>query len=890
MANIALLAFNRGLVSKLALARTDIERVALSAETMTNWIPRILGSMILRPGRKYLGTSLDDNAANYLPFIFRTSDKAAIEVTDLNVRVWVNDALVTRASVSTSVTNSGFDSDVTSWTDNDESGATSVWVTGGYLGLTGNSTATNAAKREQQITVAGADQGVEHALRIVIERGPVTLRVGSTSGDDDYIAETTLRTGEHSLALTPTGDFYIEFSSRLKRQVLVNSCTVESSGFMAITAPWAEADLGKLRYDQSGDIVFIACDGYQQYQIERRSTTSWSVVKYEPEDGPFRNINVSTVTITPGALSGNTTLTASKPIFKSDHVGALFRLASSGQKVEADVTAENQFTSAIKVTGVDSQRVFTIIRAGTWSATVTLQRSLTSDSGPWEDVTTYTTNATITYDDGLDNQIAWYRIGVKTGNFTSGTVELTLDYAIGSVLGISRITGYTSSTVVDVEVIVDFGKTDATEDWYEGIWSTLRGYPTAVRLAEGRLWWFGRDKVNGSVSDSFDSFDDNVEGDSGPINRTVGGGAVDTINWAMSLQRLIIGAEGAEFQCKSSSFDEILTPTNFNPKLASTQGSAAVGSEQIDKIGVYAQRGGTRLMEISLGDDLEYGSNDLSLLNPEVCKPRIVRIAVQRQPDTRIHCVLSDGTVAMMVFDRAEKVQCWLKITTNGLIEDVLVLPGDEGDDEDQVYYHVNRTINGATARYLEKWALESECEGSTLSRNLDSYVEYSGVSTTTIGVPHLEGETVAVWANGKDLGTYTVSSGQITGLSEAVTGAIVGQTYTAQWKSTKLAYAIPSGTTLLRKKRITHLGVILLNTHYQGLKYGPDFDTLDNMPLVKDGANQADDTVHSTYDEEPFEFQGTWDSDARLCLQATAPRPVNILAAVLEVESHGKG
>lgn len=888
---VALQAFNRGIVSPRALARTDIKQIALAAETMVNWMPRVLGSMMLRPGFAYLGSSSADAKARYLPFVYSTDDTALIEVTDSNVRIWISDAVVSRGSVSSAVTNGNFDTDVASWTDADESGATSAWVTGGYLGLTGDSTGTNAAIRRQTITVAAADQGDEHALRIVIQRGPVTLRIGSTSGGDEYITETSLDTGEHSLAFTPTGDFYIQFSSRLKRQVLVSSCNVESSGAVSITAPWVLADLGKIRADQSGDIIFIACDGYQQRKIERRGTRSWSVVKYETEDGPFRVINTGPITITPSALYGNITLTASASLFRSTQVGSLWRITSTGQSVTASVTAENQFTNTINVVGVGSQRAFTIVRSGTWVATVTLQRSLTSDTGPWEDVTTYTTPATIVYNDLLDNQIAWYRIGVKTGDFTSGTVVLTLNYAIGSVDGIVRITAFTSSTSVSAEVITDLGGTAATDIWSEGAWSDYRGWPSSVAFAEGRLWWSGKNGVWGSISDAFYSFDDTFEGDAGTIARTIGSGPVDVINWVLALQRLILGAEGAEFSCKSSSLDEPLTPTNFNIKSASTQGSGAVEAVKIDKNGVYIQRGGTRVMELAFGEDYEYGSTDLTLLVPEIGLPSITRMAVQRQPDTRIHCVRSDGTVAVLIFDRAEKVQCWIEIETDGTIEDVVVLPGDSGSGEDAVYYHVNRTINALTKRYLERWALESECAGSTLNKQADSFVLYSGASSTTItGLSHLEGESVVVWANGKSLGSYTVSGGQITGVSEAVTSAVVGLSYSATWQSTKLAYATrESPVPLVQKKKLNHLGVILMNTHYQGLEYGPDFTNMDDLPGMEDGEAVTADTVHSTYDEESFEFPGEWDTDARLCLRATAPKPCNILAAIIGIESHDK-
>lgn len=903
--NVALLAFNRGLVTPLALARTDIKRTALSAETMTNWMPRVFGSMMLRPGTEHLGSSLSDAKANFLPFVFSTDDVALVEITGGNVRVWVDDEVVTRGSVSSSVSNGDFDTNLTGWTDADDAGGVSDWETGGYMGLTGNGTA--AAKRRQQVTVASADQGDEHALRIVVERGPVTLKVGSSAGADDYISETALMTGTHSLAFTPSGDFHIELSSTLKRLVLVTSCNVESSGAMAITAPWLEADLGKIRFDQSGDVLFVACEGYQQRRIERRGTRSWSVVTYQPEDGPFRLGNSGPITITPSGLSGNITLTASAPLFKSTNVGGLYRITSSGQTVTSSITAENSFTNAIRVTGVDAQRVFSVTidedtGGGSSAATFTLQRSLDSEDGPWTDVQSYTADTTTTYDDTLDNQIAWYRVGVKSGDYSSGTHTVTLSYTVGSVDGVVRITSFTSSIQVSAEVFIELGGTSATDDWAEGEWSDRRGWPSAVAFVEGRLAWAGKNGVWLSVSDAFDSFDDNTEGDSGPIARTVGSGPVDTINWILALQRLLLGAEGAEFSCKSSSFDEPLTPSNFNIKPASTQGSASVEAVKVDKRGVYVQRGGTRVMQVAFdAEDYEYGSTDLTALVPEIGEPSIVRMDVQRQPDTRIHCVRSDGTVAILVFDPVENVLCWMEYETDGEVEDCVVLPGALGSNEDQVYYHVKRTINGSTKRYLEKWAKESECVGGTTNKQADCFLTYSQSASSTIsGLSHLEGESVVVWDNGKCLrdsdgaiATFTVSSGAITvtngGSSYSATAGMVGLSYTARWKSAKLAYAAGLGTALVQRKKLEHLGVIMRNTHFQGLKYGPDFNNLSDLPLMSQGKAISADTVHSTFDEEAFEFEGTWDSDSRLCLQAQAPRPCTLLAAVVPVETHDK-
>src|SRR5437899_9472625 len=126
--NAALLGFNRGLVSKLALARTDLKRTALSAEVMTNWMPRVLGSMMLRPGLGFLGDTKSDLKARYLEFIFSLTDKALLELTNLAMRVWVSDALITRVAVTSTVTNGTFAVDLTGWTGNDEAGGLSVWA------------------------------------------------------------------------------------------------------------------------------------------------------------------------------------------------------------------------------------------------------------------------------------------------------------------------------------------------------------------------------------------------------------------------------------------------------------------------------------------------------------------------------------------------------------------------------------------------------------------------------------------------------------------------------------------------------------------------------------------------------------------------------------------
>lgn len=93
-------------------------------------------------------------------------------------------------------------------------------------------------------------------------------------------------------------------------------------------------------------------------------------------------------------------------------------------KVSASITAQNTFTDGLLVQGKKTARI-----SGTFSATVSLQYS--EDGSNWNDaydntgtVVTFTTPARFIIEEPA--QGIFYRLGVKTGNFTSGTVAVAI--------------------------------------------------------------------------------------------------------------------------------------------------------------------------------------------------------------------------------------------------------------------------------------------------------------------------------------------------------------------------------------------------------------------------------------------------------------------------------
>lgn len=899
--NAPIAVFNRGIVDERAIARVDVKRVAISAREQTNMIPRELGSMTLRPGLEYISGTYNNNEAKHIRFVRGLSDTAIIEMTSKIMRVRVDEQIITRNSVSSAVANGSFDTDLTSWSDADGAGSVSQWVAGGYLGLTGNKF-TSAARR-QTVTVSQADLNVPHGVKIVVERGTVNIRIGSTSGGAEYFV-IACRPGNHSFLLTPTSDLFLELQTELEYECLVSSIEIESSGDMTLSTPWSENDLENLRWDQSNDVIFISADGLQPRRLERHGTNSWSLVKYETNDGPYRSINVSGTTMTASVLTGDGTLTASNPYFDTDHVGAIFRLSSAGQKTSVSVTAENQFGSSIRVTGVGNTRIFDLDLTGTWTATVTLQRSL-DEEGTWTDVTTYTTNQDTTVDDGLDNEIAFYRLGVKTGDFTSGTMVGVLEWQGGSIKGNCRVVGYTSTTVVDIVVLDRMGTTTAALNWEEGIWSEFRGWPQAVHLYEGRLWLAGLSQITGSVSDAFHSFSDQITGDSVAINRGLGsGGATNYVNWMLGLpNRLMIGTATAELSVRPKSPDEIITSATFNAKEASTEGSERIQALRVDVEALFVDQTGFGANKVLFDIQAnEYTAQDITALTPNIGDPGFVAMAVQRRPDTRVHFIKADGTAAILLFNPKEDIEVWIEAETgdadgdNGAIEDVFVMPGSE---EDVVYYCVKRQINGVDVRYLEKWALESECIGGIYNAQADSFSMFinNPASATVTGLDHLEGETVVCWADSKCLKdaneaiqTFTVSGGSITltdeGSSYLASQGIVGLAYRGRFKSGILPYAV-SNTALGQKQRIANIALILQNTHNRGLKFGRDYDNMDDIPRVIEAAEVDADDIHSSITIPAVNFPGETSAKARLHLEANAPRPATVMAAILGLASY---
>ena len=880
--------FNRGEVDPLALARDDVERVSNSAELMRNWLPVRLGPMMHRPGFEFINEPTGDvvTGSRMVPFERSATDRALLFFYDKYLKIYTIDSddtttLVNGDNSTTAVNNGTFASNITGWTDSSGESATTAWTAdkGGCLSLLG--TETDEAVAYQTLT--GTDTGAEHVLRVIVKESPVTIRIGTSGVNSVEIYEGVLNPGVHLLNITPDSDLTLTFANSKEYRALVSLVDFPTDFLFTFDdSEWDDlanltsANVGNLTYDQSGDIVFFAVDGVPQFQVERRGTKSWSIVRFRSDDGPFGIINTTNITLAPGALSGNTTLTASQNLFTEDSVGQLYRVVSAKQEVLDSVTGEDDGTNSIRVTGVGDSRKFIILVTGGFVATVTLQRS--ADDVVWEEVETYTGFTSKTFDDGLDNGIYYYRLRVLTGDYTSGTVSLKLDYPSGSIEGVCRVTGYNSATSVDVQVLEDFGDTDATKDWYVTQWDAVRGFPTAVQLFEGRLWFAGHSSIWGSVSDNYSSFDRTIEGASASILRTIGFGPTDDINWIAKGLNLTVGIASNEIIVRSSEFGESLTPDNTNLRAVDDNGTAPIAPYQAGRSLFYVHRNTKRLFRLENIDVEQVATFDETTINPSICDEGVVRIVVTRQPETRVWCVMEDGSLRVYLVDPNEEVSAWSRITTlEGLFKDLAVV---RGNGEDRLYALVRREGTD----YIERLALFSEAVGGTLSKNCDHFETFSspGAAVVTLSTPELIGQSdLWVWADGAYRGLISPvgTSLNVGGVYDDI---VVGRAITADYTSNKLS-GYTDRSVLNERRRVTHVGIIARNMWPTTLQLSNDGTTYRDLPTTENGKAVDTTALDVEYDEPPFEFAGSNDTDVRVYLRATGPVTIQALKYVIE-------
>lgn len=749
--------------------------------------------------------------------------------------------------------------------------------------VTFTTTTADVGRVENEVTTAAPDDKV--TFEFTVGRNPLTMRVGTTSGDQDIVTDIVFPPGSGQISFTPgASPYYIQFAAMEIGKATLTGFARVAAGRLDLTTPWAGADVASIRMQQSLNVVWMAHLAYQTQVLERRGATSWWLRDYAPPDGPFNPLNATSTTLTPDALTGEVTIDADAAIFTALDVGMLLKLTHSGQYETATVSALDDATDPIRVSGIEAARAFTYTITGSFTATIVLERSVGNEVN-WQTVSSFTAATGPTeLNDTYDNQVIYYRL--RCSAYTSGNPVLELVYSQGVTDGVARIVSVDADNSVTADVIEPFSKAEATPNWYFGAWGDRSGWPSSVGMHDGRLG-FGRANAYWlSVADDFESHLIGANDDAA-ISRTLTG-KMNAIAWLKGVDKMLAGSVGAEHMITGGSLEEVLTPATVYSKPFARRGSADADAVIIDTAVAFINRTRERIY-LAYPDGNGYSLQDTTRLHPDIGGVGGFReIAFQTEPYPRLWCVRNDGQIAILALDPAEQIAAWYRYTTpGGTFESVAVVPAGT---EDAVYFTVDR---GGTNFLIEKLAMEAFTDLEDAWR-LQSAVEYSGAAASVLtGLTHLEGEEVYVWGNGRKYGPYTVASGQITvyegdGVTPAsLTYAITGLKYRGKHKGGRLDVGGTTGSALTQQKQIKGLGLMIYRTPGGMLEWGRDFD---NMTVLKDRVQDGliyDGPLQERTEDIYETFAGKMDRDARLCISMPGVGPATVLGLVPVVETH---
>lgn len=363
------------------------------------------------------------------------------------------------------------------------------------------------------------------------------------------------------------------------------------------------------------------------------------------------------------------TLTSSSPFFDATHVGALFSLTQP--RTDTLLSGSMTYPTTGTTDDILVEGGFTFSTHGTWTGTIALERSV--DRTVWETYRKWISDAdmNVQYTGTEEEANVYYRINVSAleKNTASGTTKMTskvkYDLSVNSSTqtGIVRVTGYVSSTVVNVEVVKPLASTDATERWAEGSWSDYRGWPRTMTFFESRAVYAGTPHQPQTVwlsgTDDFEHFYACTKDDS-PFSITMSSDTRNAIQWISSLESILIGTSGGEWRLKSAAYDEPLTPTNFSLKQQTSYGSKAIQALPVNDAILFVDFVGRRVREASYsGNKDKYIATDLTALAEHITESGITSIAFQKNPDPILWCTRSDGTLLSMTYEREQDVVAW---------------------------------------------------------------------------------------------------------------------------------------------------------------------------------------------------------------------------------------
>lgn len=583
---------------------------------------------------------------------------------------------------------------------------------------------------------------------------------------------------------------------------------------------YVESDLDALTWDSSFDIVTLCRLGKPAGELRRFGATSWEFVpvEFEPSVEPPEAPTVDVVFgVTTRVSATDSSLSGTLVIFQTEHnhnfaEGEIVVWSGGGTVVGSlggVLNGNGEFFRVARTTDgqkfwlrtIDTGVGLTVSPAGVISVSGTINLRVTSLTSEQE----HEYGITSVADDGRESRLS--ATVSATNNLSTEGSSNTLEWARQS--GVARYNVYKKENGLfafigaveednsagprtfkdDGGIAPDLGVTPPRFD------ESLSGtdYPGAVaHFEQRRLFagstlfpqrvWATRTGTEVDLTFHLPVLDDDR------ILFDIASRESERVRHIIPLSQLLLLTSAAEYRVTPVNSDAI-TPTSIAVRPQTYIGASPTQPVIVNNTVVFAAARGGHLREMGFDSaQASYITGDLSLRSRHLFdgfELRDLRLAVS--PIPIVWCVSSSGLLLGLTYSPEEQIGSWHVHETDGVFESCTVVPEGAFDN---LYVIVQREIDGNTVRYLE-------CiEGAPPATFNDSFfvdcgLTYEGPPATVIsGLGHLEGEAVAVLADGV-VRFATVVGGQIT-LPKAASKVHVGSRMTSYLQTTPLLTQLP--------------------------------------------------------------------------------------------------
>ena len=555
-----------------------------------------------------------------------------------------------------------------------------------------------------------------------------------------------------------TQTYVLEFGDYYMRVIKDGGQVLTDAGAIyELTTIYPEADLALLKTVQSADVMTICHPNYPPQQLSRTGHNVWSLAPFDNLQGPFQDINVvSTKTVYVNAVTGNTTVTASEAIFTADMVGQMMYIEQSPDSLIRKWEVQKAMVlNEVRRAGSHYYKV--VVAGTTGTVRPDHEEGIGYDGDPgvgWKYLHsgygillitgfTSTTVVTGTVLKQLPDQVLSGAATKAIGTLTPGDpgseeplvaatpVTITIaghGYVNGESVTLSGITGTIGAngtwpiTVLDVDTFtIDCY---ATEPW------GATGFCTKVQTALPSYKWaieaWGGDKeypgttcyfnqrqfFGGSVAQPQTFWASQVSGftsfatsipllDDDALTYSLNSRRVNQIRHFVELSKLIMLTSDGPFILDGGS-DGVLAPGKMSTKRQGASGSAHLEPIIVGTHALYLQEKGSQVRSLgySFADDAFIGQ-DLTIMSSHLFyRYSIVDWAFQTVPFSTAWAVRNDGALLSLTYMPEQEVIGWARHDTAGKFESTACITEN---NEDAVYFTVERVINGATVKFIER-------------------------------------------------------------------------------------------------------------------------------------------------------------------------------------------